>query len=160
MDRVSCRQRLDEILGREIECVTALACVLEAEKEALAGRDPHALEETAKDKQCHIEELGELDRRRTELLKAAGFAADRAGLENCIQWCDADGPLLDRWRQLVSLLEKCRDQNLANGSLVELNRRRAEQVLAILRGQQADTRLYGSAGESVAHSLSRTLGWG
>lgn len=159
MERTDCRQRLGEILVREIECAAAFVQVLNAEKTALAGRDPGALETAVEAKQRCAEELQELDRQRVELLKSAGFSPDRAGVESCIQWCDADDSLSPRWQRLLALLEQCRDLNLANGNLLELNRHHAERALAILRGQQPDAKLYGPAGETTTGSLSRTLGW-
>lgn len=159
MERADCCRQLGEILSRETECAAALARDLEVEKAALTGRDPLALEQAVREKQHDAESLYELERRRAALIETAGFAPDRAGVEDCIRWCDTDTVLLSRWHELLALIGNCRDQNLVNGSLLELNRHNAERALDILRGQQPGARLYGPSGEATGNALSRTLGW-
>lgn len=159
MERANCRQRLGEVLSRAISCATSLLQILDAEKTALAGRDPAPLETAIKAKQRCLEELDEFDRRRVEIMQTAGFTPDRPGVEDCLRWCDSEDTLSSRWQQLMSLLAQCRDHNLVNGRIMEANRHRTEGALAILRGQQPDAKLYGPAGEQTTGPLSRTLGW-
>jgi flagellar biosynthesis/type III secretory pathway chaperone len=59
--------------------------------------------------------------------------------------------------QLLDTLRACRDQNLANGAVIEQQRRATHQALAVLRGSVAEPALYGPAGTSPSLPGGRSL---
>jgi flagella synthesis protein FlgN len=130
---------------------------LESEHASITERDPTALRQAIDAKQHCLELLETLNRDRTALIESAGHNADRDGTENCLQWFDNSGKLLEQWRQLLDLASQCREMNLLNHHLVELVSRQTYQALCILRGQEPEPSLYSPRGGSEDRNKSRIL---
>lgn len=147
---------IQALLTRESAGVERLWAVLQAEHEALARRDAEALDRLVADKQQCIAELEQVGQEQRQLLEAAGLAPDRAGLETLLQRVPggAGEALRAAWDSLHQRLAECQRQNVANGRLLEGNRRFAQQALAALLGTEggATTELYDRGG---ATSLAR-----
>lgn len=142
-------RRLDELMGRESECVSRLLAVLQREHDALKVRDSSVLDGVVAEKQALMAELEGCGEERFELLRQAGFMADRTGLEAYLD--QAEGGLRQRltagWEQLQDGLRQCRAQNQTNGMLLESNRHHVKKALAVLTGgQPQDVELYDKHG--------------
>jgi flagellar biosynthesis/type III secretory pathway chaperone len=148
--------RIQALLARESAGVERLWVVLQGEHEALTRRDVEALDQLVADKQQCIADLEQVGREQRELLEKAGLAPDRSGLETLLQRMPgvAGETLRAAWTAIHQKLAACQQQNLANGRLLEGNRRFAQQALTALLGAGGDavTELYDRGG---ATSLAR-----
>lgn len=153
-------RRLDELMGREAERVAQLLAVLQREHGALKVRDSAVLGEVVAQKLTLMTELEGCGQERFELLRQAGFSADRDGLEAYLG--RVEGTLRQRllagWEQLQEGLQQCRTQNQTNGMLLETSRHHVKKALAVLIGGHApDVELYDKNGgispENGAHAV-------
>ena len=154
-----CQRELADILSMEKLCLSRLKKSLEQEQAALENRQTDALKEVVKEKQNALDEVVELQQRRANLLQQYGFSNDEQGVSSCIAGCS---PSLSRelfplWKQLHTLIEQCRDLNLVNGRILELNDRCVQQTLAILTNGTQPLELYSSQGVSSRQGRSTPL---
>jgi flagellar biosynthesis/type III secretory pathway chaperone len=68
------------------------------------------------------------------------------------------GPLATRWRRLVAIIERCRDDNQRNGMIVSLQSRRVTQTLNVLRTGRPDELTYGRRPMPGLAAAARALG--
>ena len=114
-------RRLENLLDREIEAARSLAATLAAERTALTGDSPGAVEQNAAEK---IEILGTIEKleaeRRTLCAtpNAPGLAATVA----------------ERWRALMELMAGCRTANDVNGQIIHVRQHQIRQLIYIVRG--------------------------
>ena len=90
------RSRLEDLLDREIELARVLEAALAAEKTALTGNSPQAVEEKAGEKIRVLEALEKLEKERVSLCaspSSPGIAAT----------------VVERWRKLMELMAGCRN---------------------------------------------------
>lgn len=152
------RDQLQPLLTEELQCAVRLEALLAAEKDALQGRDIEPVERLVRDKHALLREFETLEARRHQLLAAAGFSSDRAGLEACIAWCDSQGRIGPVWSQLMARIRQCQHLNRGNGAVVDVSRRHIQQTLTLLRGQAPVTALYDPAGSATGTGIpGRTL---
>ncbi len=154
-----CQRELADILSMEKLCLCRLKESLEDEQTALENRQIDALEQAVKAKQDALQEAAELQQRRSTLLRQYGFSNDESGVLQCIAKCSPSlsRELLPLWEQLHTLIEQCRDQNLVNGRILELNDRCVQQTLAILTNGTQPLELYSSHGISSRQGRSTPL---
>ncbi len=141
------RRRLEDILDREIEAARQLSVMLAAERDALTGGDPAAVEQKAGEK---IELLGMLERmeqERRELCAAAGLNVpgkdtDDGGIAAAVA---------ERWRALMELMAGCRTANEINGYIIHVRRSQVRQLMDIVRGTAPVT--YGPQGKALGNAL-------
>ncbi len=153
------QRELADILSGEELCLSRLQRSLEQEKRALENRQLGALEEAVKEKESALAEAAELHRRRANLLEQHGFSNDESGIRRCIEQC---APSLSRelrplWGRLHDLIRSCRDQNLVNGQILELNRQSLRQTLEILTQGAGTVELYTPQGRSTHQPGSAPL---
>jgi flagellar biosynthesis/type III secretory pathway chaperone len=132
------RRRLEDLLDREIELARALAATLAAEKTALTGTSPQAVEENAAEKIRVLEALEKLEKERVSLCAAPaspGIAATVA----------------ERWRQLMELMAGCRTANEVNGHIIHVRQHQIRQLIDIVRGGPSIT--YDPQGKTFAKAL-------
>jgi flagellar biosynthesis/type III secretory pathway chaperone len=158
LDREQCRERLRDLIRHQQTGAAALIDLLQREREALQRIDGGALESASREKTLGLEQLESLERQREDLLAAAGFSADPAGMERCLAWCDGDGELSSQWASLLKTLNLCQRENRVNGGAIELSRQRVEAALALLRGQAGSAPGYGADGHKASDLGNRTLG--
>lgn len=147
-ERQQCRHRLNELLRAEYDCAGRLQSILQAEAEALVGRDLDALEQLVGEKHQLMQRFEQLDSDKQRLLQSHGHSGDQAGIEACIAWCDETGQLLRGWKALMERVRNCQQQNRVNGVSLDASRRHAQHALNILRGQSPLPDLYSPAGMS------------
>jgi flagellar biosynthesis/type III secretory pathway chaperone len=132
------RRRLEELLDREIDAARTLASTLAAERTALTGDSPAAVERRAAEKIQILSTIETLDAERRVLCPApngGGLAATVAV----------------RWRALMQLMAGCRTANEVNGYIIHVRRHQIGQLLDIVRGGPAVT--YGPSGKTFAKAL-------
>jgi flagellar biosynthesis/type III secretory pathway chaperone len=132
------RRTLEDLLDREIELARVLAATLAAEKTALTGDSPAAVEQNAAEKIRVLEAIEKLEQERRALCAtptAPGIAAT----------------VVERWRRLMELMAGCRTANEVNGHIIHVRRHQIRQLLDIVRGGPAVT--YDPQGKTFAKAL-------
>jgi flagellar biosynthesis/type III secretory pathway chaperone len=132
------RRRLEDLLDREIELARVLAATLAAEKTALTGDSPAAVEENAAEKIRVLEAIEKLDQERRALCESptgTGIAAT----------------VVERWRSLMQLMAGCRTANDVNGHIIHVRRHQVRQLIDIVRGGPSIT--YDPQGKTFAKAL-------
>jgi flagellar biosynthesis/type III secretory pathway chaperone len=132
------RRRLEDLLDREIELARVLAATLAAEKTALTGNSPEAVEKNAAEKIRVLEAIEKLDQERRTLCESPttpGIAAT----------------VVERWRKLMELMAGCRTANEVNGHIVHVRRHQIRQLIDIVRGGPSIT--YDPQGKTFAKAL-------
>jgi len=132
------RRRLEDLLDREIELAAVLSATLAAEKAALTGDSPEAVEKKAAEKIRVLETLESLDQERRALCESptsAGIAAT----------------VVERWRRLMEIMAGCRSANEVNGHIIHVRRHQIRQLIDIVRGGPSVT--YDPQGKTFAKAL-------
>ena len=131
-------RRLEDLLDREIELAGVLSATLAAEKAALTGDSPEAVEKNAAEKIRVLETLEKLDQERRALCESPtseGLAAT----------------VVERWRKLMELMAGCRSANEVNGHIIHVRRHQIRQLIEIVRGGPSIT--YDPQGKTFAKAL-------
>jgi flagellar biosynthesis/type III secretory pathway chaperone len=132
------RRRLEDLLDREIEIARNLAVTLAAEKAALTGDAPAAVEKKAAEKLQLLESIEKLEEERRALCAtpaALGIAATVA----------------ERWHALMQLMAGCRTANEVNGHIIHVRQHQVRQLIDIVRGNSPLT--YGPQGKTFTKAL-------
>jgi flagellar biosynthesis/type III secretory pathway chaperone len=132
------RRRLEDLLDREIELAGVLSATLAAEKAALTGDSPEAVEKNVAEKIRVLESLEKLDQERRALCESPtseGLAAT----------------VIERWRRLMELMAGCRSANEVNGHIIHVRRHQIRQLIDIVRGGPSVT--YDPQGKTFAKAL-------
>lgn len=147
-----------EVLGECVYQALGLRESLQDERHALEKQDNEALDSALTIKGVCVQRLRELDKRRTDICAACGFAAGPEQMERMLGWCDADSGIADHWRHLMDIVADCNTLNLTNGAIIRLRAQMIETNLAVLRGTQTVPDTYRREGASSAAMTQRTLG--
>jgi flagella synthesis protein FlgN len=130
--------RLEDLLDREIELARVLTATLAAEKAALTGNSPQAVEENAAEKIRVLQALEKLEKERVALCanpSSPGIAA----------------AVVERWRRLMELMAGCRNANEVNGHIIHVRQHQIRQLIDIVRGGPSIT--YDPQGKTFARAL-------
>jgi flagellar biosynthesis/type III secretory pathway chaperone len=133
------RQRLEDLLDREIEAAHSLAATLAAEKSALTGDTPSSVEEKAAEKIRLFSAIEALEQERRALCEDPAAAGVAAGVVN-------------RWRSLITLMARCRTANELNGHIIRVRQHQIRQLIDIVRGKPAAI-IYDPHGKTFAKAL-------
>ncbi|MGD0502965.1 MAG: flagellar export chaperone FlgN [Steroidobacteraceae bacterium] len=142
------RRRLEDLLDHEIEVARTLATTLDAERAALTGPVPQAVEQQAAEKTrllATIEKL-EDERRAVSVAAEQGLPGARVPRGTGIA-----STVAERWRTLMELMAGCRTANEINGYIINLRQGQIQQLLGILRGSSPLT--YTPQGKTFAKAL-------
>ena len=153
-------KELGSILKDEIEHVSLLKESLCAETKILEENDPQALNEITERKQWLVNTIAELDEKRSDLLRNAGYSADPAGTEAFISnLADTDSNMINPlWQELLKLTADCQRQNIINGSIIGNSLRHFNQAIALLTGQDTNAETYSPSGSTSSPTQqSRTI---
>jgi flagellar biosynthesis/type III secretory pathway chaperone len=131
-------RRLEELLDREIEVARSLAATLAAEKTALTGDSPRAVEQNAAEKIRLFGTIEMLEGERRALCPNPADAGIAAGI-------------VQRWRALMELMAGCRTANEVNGHIIHVRQHQVRQLLDIVRGGPSIT--YDPQGKTFAKAL-------
>ena len=131
------RRRLEDLLDREIDAARSLAATLAAERTALTGDSPQAVEQMAAEK---IQILGTIEKLEAE--RRTLWAEPSLGLAATVA---------ERWRNLLDLMAGCRTANEVNGHIIHVRQHQVQQLIDIVRGGPAMT--YDPQGKTFAKAL-------
>jgi flagellar biosynthesis/type III secretory pathway chaperone len=131
------RRRLEAVLDREIEAAHSLATTLAAERTALTGDSPLAVEQQSAAKIQILETIEKLEAERRDLWAKPGL-----GLAATVA---------ERWRALMELMAGCRSANDVNGHIIHVRQHQVQQLIDIVRGGPAIT--YDPQGKTFAKAL-------
>jgi len=131
------RRRLEDVLDREIDAARSLAATLAAERTALTGDSPQAVEQKSAEKVQILETLEKLEAERRDLwaMPGLGLAATVA----------------ERWRALMEVMAGCRAANDVNGHIIHVRQHQVQQLIDIVRGGPEIT--YSPQGKTFAKAL-------
>jgi flagellar biosynthesis/type III secretory pathway chaperone len=132
------RRSLEDLLDREIELAGVLSATLAAEKAALTGDSPEAVEKNAAEKIRVLETLEKLDQERRALCESP--TSERLAVT-----------VVERWRRLMELMAGCRSANEVNGHIIHVRRHQIRQLIDIVRGGPSVT--YDPQGKTFAKAL-------
>ena len=158
---------LTSLLSRETAAGEALVGALEHERAALTGFDVGALEAATLEKERLAADFERLDADRRRFLERFGFTLGRGGMAALIRevedpaYSDASrrvGPVGQRWRKLVAVIERCRADNQRNGMIIGLQTRRVTQTLNVLRTGRPDELTYSRHSLPGLAAAARALG--
>jgi flagella synthesis protein FlgN len=133
------RLRLEDLLDREIELARDLIAALDAEKSALSGNSPEALDAKIAEKVRLFEMLEKLEQQRRDLCpnpSTPGIAAS----------------VVARWRSLMALMAGCRNANELNGYIIRVRQHQINQLIDVVRGRPAPI-TYDPHGKTFASAL-------
>jgi len=134
------------LLGRQVEALEDFARALDAEREALVGRDADALAACAGRKSEAVAVVESLEQQRRRI---APSLADMEAYASSAR-------VAERWERLLELTRRCREVNDANGRMIRRQRTRVDAALGLLRGQRsAEPGVYGPDGERCAVAPGR-----
>src|SRR5216684_6853481 len=131
------RRRLENVLDREIEAARSLAATLAAERTALTGDSPQAVEQKAAEK---IQLLATIEKLEAE--RRALWSTPSLGLAAAVA---------ERWRVLMELMAGCRTVNEVNGHIIHVRQHQIGQLIDIVRGGPSIT--YDPQGKTFAKAL-------
>ncbi len=132
-------RRPEDLLDREIELARRLASTLEAERAALTGDSPAAVEQRAAEKIGLLAGIEKLEEERRVL----GINPDNPGIGAVV---------LQRWRALLELMAGCRTANEINGHIIHVRQHQIRQLIDIVRGGPAAI-TYDPNGKTFAKAL-------
>lgn len=160
MSQRDCREQLIGLMRAQNDRVAAATTLLDEIKQAIADNRLEALQQALTDPDLALEEIHQLDQRRTALLQQYGFATDAAAQAQCIEWCDdPQGQLASQQRQLIENLQALQHSIQLNGLLVGKGRDRVRRSLGTLtgNGQAGQCKTYSSSGKTEQDSGQRNI---
>jgi flagella synthesis protein FlgN len=145
-----------QLIEDDIAPATQLLELLRVESNALFGRDMLLLETILAKKQSLVVQLEQRGRKRSQVLAAMGFSADRAGLRKLAESHAQGAHLLQRSELLSSLLADCQTINELNGHSIAHQQNTTATQIRILMGGEAPS-LYDSRGSTSRLAKQRPL---
>lgn len=144
-------------LRAEHEALKSFVALLEAEQQALLGRNTEQLLTLSENKIRAANELGRLAEERKNGLRACGAASGTGGAAAWLQAHAAS--LLPAWRSVQQLAGQAQQLNRTNGVLIQSRLRHNQQALAVLqKAAHNASGLYGPDGQPHPATTGRTLG--
>lgn len=140
-----------DVMRRELVACDELLKVLQEENRILGQRKAEGLEEVVSNKKDQLSRIEELAAQQNQTIQSLGHTPDKEGIKQLLAAAPQNmaGELDQTWQKLQSLLIEMRDLNLANGKLLEGNRRQAERVLDIILGKSDKVTTYDQAGATT-----------
>jgi flagellar biosynthesis/type III secretory pathway chaperone len=142
------RRRLEDLLDREIDIARVLAATLDAERSALTGASPEAVQQKAAEKTQLLGTIERLEDERRALSAAAGQGLPGTRVPRGTSIAET---VAARWRTLMELMAGCRTANEVNGYIINLRQSQIKQLLGIVRGGSPLT--YSPQGKTFAKAL-------
>jgi flagellar biosynthesis protein FlgN len=143
------RRNLEDLLDREIEAARLLSTTLAAERGALTGTSPEAVQQKAAEKIQLLDMIERLERERQAVCAETGL--DVSGNSGDASASKVGGMVSERWRALMELMAGCRTANEVNGYIIHVRQNQIRQLMDILRGTTPVT--YGPQGKTFARAL-------
>ena len=133
-------EELVTLLQEERRLTHRLLELLRSEHRTLSGDDIDALAPLVEAKHCLIADMEALENRRIGLLRDASYPATETGMLDYLarHQPSAKQDVHRCWREVLTLAEDCRQQNLINGSIMQARYRHSVNALSLLRGKPAE----------------------
>jgi flagellar biosynthesis/type III secretory pathway chaperone len=152
------RAHLERVLGEESRLLVELEQVLARESAVVRGDDAGAIERIGGARHECVAALARLDAERMDACRMLSHAANRAGFEQLLAWCDPGRALHGQWQRNLQVAQRCKDLNDRNGAVVALKLGQVRQLLSTLRGAGAAPSSYGREGPRFEGFQHRELG--
>ncbi len=145
-------------LSEEHKAVRALTQLLQLEQEKLIAADIEAIAALTEPKAKAALRMAELAAKRHKLLEAAGFEANEAGMQAWLGSPAASTTASTSWHELIALAEAGKELNRVNGTLINKQMVRNQNVLNILQhGNVQGNNVYGPDGQTASRTMSRHI---
>ena len=145
-------QRIQDAADRNIALLSRLDLILDQESLALRRREVDAIHQVLDGKLAVLHELEITGRQFIELTGRHGIDPTKEDMDNWL----GSASLAASSRQLRQLVAACDEKNRANGSVIDVNRKFVDNLLAILQTGQLQTRTYDRSGHMDAVSGGQT----
>lgn len=141
---------LSKTILSQLEAMQQLLDLLREEYDALSCRDYTKLIEVVERKQSCTDYLLHNEAKLTAIFKTIGAETDNLHLETYLEKLgnsQADNQaLVKNWRVLMSLAEKCKEQNQINGRIINSAKLHTKQLIDIFQGSDNVMGLYNNSG--------------
>lgn len=141
MDRDQLSKAFTATVQASLHGLRSLLPVLEAEQQALVGKDPDRLEHIVQEKLGLLKQLEHSVQARDRLQRAAGVPVGIEGGDRLVE-AFAIPELGTEWSALVAHARQVAELNDRNGRLVFQGQRNARDALGILTGRSASDDTY------------------
>jgi len=155
--RDEARSQIIDLIADSVYQALGLKEALEDERRALEAQDIDALNTIVDGKTRCVDQLQQLDARRTALCEQWGFANGPHQMTSLIEWCDEDQLISSRWEQLMVLAAEGSALNMTNGSIIRLRQQQFEASLSVLRGGTPGSDTYNRSGGEGSEYGRRSL---
>lgn len=143
------RRNLEDLLDREIEAARLLSTTLAAERSALTGTSPDAVQQQTVEKTQLLGMIERLEHERRALCAQSDLNV--SGSDGDAGASSVGSSVAERWRALMELMAGCRTANEVNGYIIHVRQNQIRQLMDILRGSTPVT--YGPQGKTFARAL-------
>lgn len=156
----SAPQQFFRLVQQGIQQLDALCLVSDEEKAAIEAHQPEQLIAVIERKRDLLGDFADNVNARNQLLHQQGFLPDAEGLQHFLSQLGGaeQKAITDAWRRLERRLAEAARLNERNEQIVLRSQKNLDQLLRILRGQDARTSLYTGAGIKGNYSAQNTLG--
>ncbi len=145
-------------LIEEQKAVSALTQLLQQEQEQLIAGDIEAITALTESKAKAALRMAELASARHKALEKAGFEADESGMKAWLETPAASATAHQSWHELIALVEVGKELNRINGTLINKQMVRNQNVLNILQhGNVQGNAVYGPDGQTANKSVKRHI---
>lgn len=145
-------------LSKENQAVRELTQLLQQEQEQLVAGDIEALKALTEPKAKAAVRMAELATARHQALAKAGFEADETGMKAWLATPAASETAHKSWHELIALAEVGKELNRINGTLINKQMVRNQNVLNILQhGNVQGNEVYGPDGQTANKSVKRHI---
>ncbi|MEO0998159.1 MAG: flagellar protein FlgN, partial [Pseudomonadota bacterium] len=127
--------RVDAAIRALHDALTALLGALREERQLLAEADTAAYAGLLQRKSDLLARVERAEALRADLAGSLGHPPDARATTGLIAAVAAPDATRRRWDETLGLIEQVAQQNLANGALLALRRRVADEALALLQGR-------------------------
>lgn len=149
---------LAQVITAETEAFSAFHQLLLEEHACLSAGDINALAGIVLRKDAQAQRLNELAQERQQSLVAAGLLKEPDASTDWVSRLESNAA--QAWRRLLETAEQARQQNQANGGLIDALSDYHHQALYTLQTLAAAEGVYGGDGRRVSGARGRLVGQG
>lgn len=147
-----------ETLGEEHKTMRELTQLLQLEQEKLVLADVEGVAALTDPKTEAAARMTELTTCRYNALAAAGFEPKESGMKAWINSSDASETFGKSWHELLELAEAAKEINRINGTLINKQLVRNQNILNVLQhGSLQTSNVYGPNGQTANKSFGRHI---
>lgn len=132
----------------------SLAQLLKTEQVSLVNGDVEKLGELTQEKSRRITLLTELEKKRNTYLSQLGYSSDAKGMQDYLSHPSTEVSAAEYWTHLLQISEQAKENNRANGILINRQLTRNQSALNILQQNNPAGSMYGPNGQSTNNTSS------